>query len=100
MPALNAINTYTGNTIINGGTLQLNTSNGGSGGALASPTITVDAGGVLQTNANNTDVSGYSSGRNALTINDGIVTNTEPGGSPRLASNASLTWATITGAAR
>ncbi len=100
--ALNAINTYTGNTIINGGTLQLNTSNGGSGGALASPTITVNAGGVLQLNANNTDVLGYSSGRNALTINDGIVTNTEPGGVANtgrltLFNTVTMTGGTLTG---
>ena len=102
MLALNAINTYTGNTIINGGTLQLNTSNGGSGGALASPTITVNAGGVLQLNANNTDVLGYSSGRNALTINDGIVTNTEPGGVANtgrltLFNTVTMTGGTLTG---
>ena len=43
-----AVNTYTGPTIVNGGTLQLNSANGASG-ELASPTITVNSGGVLAT---------------------------------------------------
>lgn len=67
-----AVNTYTGPTIVNGGTLQLNSANGANGG-LASPTITVNSGGVLALNA--ADVLGYTSSSPALFINGGTVSN-------------------------
>ena len=69
-----AINTYTGATVINSGTLVIQPSSGnGSNGALASPTITVNAGGILQVNSN--DCLGYQAGRNMLIINGGQVLN-------------------------
>jgi fibronectin-binding autotransporter adhesin len=67
------LSTYTGNTIINGGTLTLsnNGANAPGGGGLlpGTPNIYINAGGVLALNA--PDVVGYTGGKEALTINSG-----------------------------
>ena len=73
---LNGVNTYSGNTTINGGTLTIAGANGSSG-ALASPVITINAGGTL--NLTNSDTLGYTAGRNALVINGGTVLNNAAG---------------------
>ncbi len=63
--------TYTGPTIINSGTLQ--TSIGGALGTLTgTPTITVNAGGVLMGGAN--DSFGFTSNLEVITLNDGMIT--------------------------
>ncbi len=67
---LGGVNTYTGNTTINSGTLALTAANGGNG-ALASPSVTVNSGATLV--LGNNDTLGYTVGRNVLTINDGTV---------------------------
>jgi fibronectin-binding autotransporter adhesin len=89
---LGAANSYSGNTIVNGGTLQLNTGNGGAG-ALASPTITVNAGGFLALNAN--DVIGYTTGRNALVINDGVVSTISSGVRVTIQNTVTMTGGTL-----
>ena len=53
---------FVGDTTVNSGTLQLNAANGAAGG-WASPTITVNAGAFLA--LNNSDVIGYTAGREA-----------------------------------
>jgi autotransporter-associated beta strand protein len=88
------VNTYAGNTTVNGGTLQLNSNNGGNG-ALASPTITVNAGGVLA--LNNQDTIGYTAGRNVLVINDGVVTNSTTGSRDTMANTITMTGGTLAG---
>jgi autotransporter-associated beta strand protein len=90
-----AANTYTGNTIVNGGTLQLNTGNGGAG-ALASPAITVNAGGFLALNAS--DVLGYTTNREALVINDGVVSNITANSRLTIQNAVTMTGGTLTGA--
>lgn len=69
-------NTFTGATVINGGTLELTGSNNGSQGALAAtPSITINAGAELLVIGSSNDTLGYYSGRDALIINDGSVMN-------------------------
>ena len=67
---LNASNTYTGSTVINAGTLQLN--NGGNPGTLGGggPVI-VNSGGTLLVNA--TDALGFNTNTatNSITVNEG-----------------------------
>jgi fibronectin-binding autotransporter adhesin len=71
--SLLAVCNYTGTTTVNGGTLQLNTNNGANGQLASSPSVIVNAGACLALNTN--DVLGLTTGRNALTINDGVVSN-------------------------
>ena len=93
---LNGIESYTGNTIVNGGTLQLNNGSNGGGGQLgASPAVVVDAGGFLALNAN-ADVLGYTSGRDALTINDGVVS-TLSGIRATIQNQITMTGGTLSG---
>ncbi len=91
---LGGVSTYTGNTTVNAGTLQLNTGNGGNG-ALASPTVTVNAGGFLALNAG--DVIGYTGSREALVINDGIVSNITAASRVTLWNTVTMTGGTLTG---
>ncbi len=93
---LGTANTYTGATIVNGGTLQLNYAGNNSTGALASPTITVNAGSVLALNA--PDVIGYTVGREALSINDGTVANITAAGRVTFQNKVTMTGGTMSGA--
>ena len=62
---LSANNTYSGDTVVSGGTLQIG--DGGSTGTLGSGAVRVDAGGVLVFNRSNTyDVSNTITGAGAL----------------------------------
>ncbi len=92
--ALSGAGYYTGQTIVNGGTLQLNVS-GGAQGALASPTIKVNSGGALALNAQ--DALGYTSGREALTIGGGTVANMTPGNRVTLQNPFTMTGGVLTG---
>ncbi len=94
MLAFTAINTYSGPTTVNGGTLQLNAANGANG-ELASPTITVNSGGVLALNA--ADVLGYTGSRAALFINGGTVSNIMGGGRITLQNTVTMTGGLLTG---
>jgi autotransporter-associated beta strand protein len=64
-----ASNSYTGNTIINGGALRLLNGYVNVGELGGTPNIIVNAGGTLQLDAQ--DVLGYTNGKEALTINSG-----------------------------
>ncbi len=93
--ALNGANTFTGNTTVNSGTLQLNYPGSNAAGALASPTITVNAGAVLAVNAQ--DVLGYTLGREVLVINDGTISNITAANRVTLANTIFMTGGTLTG---
>jgi fibronectin-binding autotransporter adhesin len=86
--------TYSGTITINNGALQLNTGNGASGG-LASPTVVVNNSGFLALNA--PDVLGYTSGREALVIAGGTVSNIMPGGRVTLQNAVTMTGGLLTG---
>jgi fibronectin-binding autotransporter adhesin len=64
----NNLNTYTGATVVNGGTLRITVANAGTG-PIVSPTITINNGATLETTA--TDALGFTANRNALIINSG-----------------------------
>jgi fibronectin-binding autotransporter adhesin len=69
---LSGINTYTGGTTVNGGTLQLNSGAGGAGGTLSGAgNIVVNNGGTLLGNAFN--ALGHSTGHpnDSITVNTG-----------------------------
>ncbi len=91
---LGGASTYTGNTTVNGGTLQLNNGNGANGN-VSSPAITVNAGGLLALNAG--DTLGYTGGRDALVINDGVVSNTTSASRDTMANTITMTGGTLTG---
>ncbi len=84
-------NTYTGATLIGGGTLKLSsTAASAQAGILAgTPTITVTSGGTLLLQSTVGDLLGYTSGKEALIINGGTVTNN--GGSTRITLQNVLT---------
>ena len=86
---------YTGGTTVDAGTLQLNTGNGGNG-ALASPTITLNAGAFLALNAG--DVIGYTTNLEALVINDGVVSNITAASRVTIQNAITMTGGTLTGA--
>ena len=93
---LTGINTYTGATTINAGTLQLNTGNGGPGELSGTPTITVNNGATLALNA--ADVLGYTTGFEALVINSGgIVTNITTASRVTIQNTITMTGGTLTG---
>jgi len=92
--ALSGAGYYTGQTIVNGGTLQLN-AGGGAAGALASPTVVVNSGGLLALNAQ--DALGYTSGREALAINGGTVANITPGSRVTLQNPFTMSGGVLTG---
>ena len=91
---LTTANVYSGATTINNGTLQLNTGNSGSG-ALASSTITVNSDGLLALNA--PDVLGYTSGREALIISGGTVSNITSGSRVTLQNTVNMMGGLLTG---
>jgi autotransporter-associated beta strand protein len=93
--ALNGANTFTGATTVNSGTLQLNYPGSNAAGALASPTITVNAGGYLALNAQ--DVIGFTVGRAVLTINDGTVSNITASNRVTFQNTVTMTGGTISG---
>ena len=91
-----ATNTYTGTTVINSGTLQLNTFNGAAGELFGTPTITVNSGGKLALNAG--DVLGITSGKEALVINSGgTVTNIYRASRVTIENVVTMTGGTLTG---
>ena len=94
---LTASNTYTGNTTVNGGTLQLNTASSSqvSDGQLASPTITVNSGGFLGLNA--ADVLGYTPNREALVISGGTVSNVTAAARVTIGDTITMTGGVLTG---
>ena len=69
---LSPVETYTGATTVNGGVLLVTNASGG-GGALATPLITVNSGAAFQLSNGNT--LGYTTGREAVTLVDGTLTN-------------------------
>jgi autotransporter-associated beta strand protein len=87
-----------GPTTISAGTLQLNTtSTGGTPSApqLATPSITVNAGGVLALGAS--DVLGYQNGVDVLTINGGTVSNITAAGRVTLQNTVTMMGGVLTG---
>ncbi|HEX4000004.1 MAG TPA: autotransporter-associated beta strand repeat-containing protein [Pirellulales bacterium] len=94
---LTGVSTYTGGTIVGGGTLQVNTANGQPGQLSASPTITVNNGGTLRLNA--TDVLGYTTGKEALVINNGGTVTAASGVRQTIANNMTLVGGTLSSAA-
>jgi autotransporter-associated beta strand protein len=93
---LSAVNTYSGSTTINAGMLTITNANLASG-ALASPTITVNAGATL--NLTNNDTLGYTAGRNALFINDGTVQNNVTADRDTLTNLVTMTGGFLSGTA-
>ncbi len=76
---LSAVENYSGNTIVNSGTLALTGVNTGTpaNGVLNSPSIIVNNGATLSLGQN--DTIGYSVGRNVVTLNDGTLYNSVAG---------------------
>ncbi|WP_395736178.1 beta strand repeat-containing protein [Prosthecobacter sp.] len=91
---LTGINTYSGNTTINAGTLTVTGANS-SLGAMSSPTITVNAGAVLD--LTNNDTLGYTAGRNVLVINGGTVQNNASGKRDTLINTVTMTGGSLSG---
>jgi autotransporter-associated beta strand protein len=87
--------TYTGPTIVNGGTLQLNTANGSTGELGGTPSITVNSGAQLSLNV--ADPIGYTNGKEALVINGGTVSNTTAAGRATLQNAVTMTGGLLTG---
>jgi fibronectin-binding autotransporter adhesin len=93
---LSATNTFSGNTTINGGALQLNVQGyGGSPGALMSPIVTVNQGATLALNV--VDALAYIPGVAALTINGGTVTNITAGSRVTFENPITMTGGLVTG---
>ena len=87
---LNALNTYTGGTIVNGGTLALAT--GGTAGAIIDA-LTVNPGGTVNLTAVN--ALGYSGGHvTTVSISGGVMLNSS-GGNEGLDTNFNLTAGTM-----
>ena len=86
--------TYTGDTVVNGGTLQLNAGNGAAG-ALGSPMIMVNAGGFLALNEG--DILGYTNGQNALVITGGTVSNITSGNRVTIQNTINMIGGVLTG---
>jgi autotransporter-associated beta strand protein len=91
---LSAVNTYTGNTTVNGGTLTITNASAGLG-AIQSPTVTVNSGAIL--NLTNADTLGFTAGRNALVINDGTVQNNASGKRDTIINTITMTGGTLSG---
>lgn len=93
----NSGNSYTGATVINGGILEL-TGGGGSAGILAgTPSITINAMGELLIVGSSNDSVGYTSGKEALTINDGTVLNNGSARRVTLQNAVTMTGGTLGG---
>ena len=88
------VNTYSGATVVNGGTLKL-TGNNGASGVIQSPTVTVNSGATLETTA--TDALGSTAGRNVLTINGGTVLNNTTGTRISLPNTVTMTGGFLAG---
>lgn len=75
----NALNTYSGNTVVDGGTLQLNASNSGAGVGGIIGTLTINSGGTVKTTAAN--AFGWNGAQQVFTlnINGGLLDNTAAG---------------------
>ncbi|HET6246230.1 MAG TPA: autotransporter-associated beta strand repeat-containing protein [Tepidisphaeraceae bacterium] len=96
--SMTATASYTGNTTINGGTLQLNTGNAGAGQLAGTPSIIVNNGGTLALNAG--DVLGYTVGKEAIVINSGgTVSDIGTGSRVTLWNDVNMTGGTLTGTA-
>jgi fibronectin-binding autotransporter adhesin len=91
---LNGVNTFTGNTTVNAGTLTLTAANAALG-AIGSPTITVNAGAVLD--LTNSDTLGFTANRNALIINGGTVQNNATGKRDTLINTVTMTGGLLSG---
>ena len=89
---LSAINTFTGGTTVNAGTLQLN-AGGGNGGVRN--VVTVNSGATLSLNVNN--ALGYNAGGQvtAVNINGGTVTTTGPLSDEGYRTSFNLTGGTL-----
>jgi fibronectin-binding autotransporter adhesin len=85
---------FSGGTTVSGGTLQLSVSNA-QYGTLKSPTVVVNAGGVLALASQ--DALGYTTGREVLAINGGIVSNVTANGRITLQNNFTMTSGTLAG---
>ncbi len=95
---LNATNTYTGGTTINGGTLQLNAAANGSGVATLAggSNVIVNAGGTLVLNAAN--ALGFNGGAANLTVNSGGLVSATGGLNVSLWNAVSMTGGTLASA--
>lgn len=76
---LNALNTYTDSTIVEGGTLELAASNSGTGVGAIVGTLTINPGGIVKTTAPN--ALGWNGAQQIFTlnINGGLLDNTAAG---------------------
>jgi autotransporter-associated beta strand protein len=90
----NNLNTYTGATVVNGGTLRITVANGATG-AIVSPTITINNGATLETTF--TDALGFTLSRNALIINGGTVLNNAAGTRDTLFNTVTMTGGFLAG---
>ena len=89
---LSGTNTYTGATVVNGGTLQMNSFNS------SSASVTVNTGGTLALNF--ADALGFTTGKNVPTINSGgTITNSMSTNRVTLWNGLTMTGGTLTGAA-
>lgn len=90
--SVQVVPTYSGATVVNGGTLQLKFADSAS---FATPTITVNSGGVLDLAT--ADVLHYTAGVGALTINGGVVTQSVTGVRQTLRNTVNLTGGILAG---
>ena len=89
---LSGANTYTGATVVNGGTLQMNSFNS------SSASVTVNNGGTLVLNF--ADALGYTASKNVPTIKSGgTITNIMSASRVTLWNGLTMTGGTLTGAA-
>ena len=86
---LSGANTYTGTTIVNGGTLQMNSTNA------TSSSVTVNSGATLALNIG--DAIGFTASKNLLTINSGgTVSNITPAARVTIWNDLTMTGGTLT----
>jgi autotransporter-associated beta strand protein len=89
---LSGANTYTGATVVNGGTLQMNSANA------TTPSVTVNNGGTLALNI--ADALGFTAGKDVPTINSGgTINNITSASRVTLWNGLTMTGGTLTGAA-